>query len=131
MPRRPEVYGALLRDRIAAAGADCWLVNTGWTGGAYGTGRRMPIAATRALLSAALDGGLAGAAFRRDPNFGFQVPVAVPGVEAQLLDPRATWADPAAYDAAARRLVAMFAANFAQYEAHVQPDVRACAIAAE
>jgi phosphoenolpyruvate carboxykinase (ATP) len=131
MPRRPEVYGALLRDRIAASGAQCWLVNTGWTGGAHGTGRRMPIAATRALLSAALDGRLAGVEFRRDPHFGFAVPVAVPGVETRLLDPRATWADPRAHDAAARRLVAMFAANFAQYEAHVQPDVRACAIAAE
>ncbi len=131
MPRRPEVYGALLRDRIAASGADCWLVNTGWTGGAHGTGRRMPIAATRALLSAALDGTLARAQFRRDPHFGFAVPVAAPGVDARLLDPRATWADPGAYDAAARRLVGMFVANFAHYEAHVPPDVRACAIAAE
>jgi phosphoenolpyruvate carboxykinase (ATP) len=129
MPRRPEVYGRLLQERIAATGASCWLVNTGWTGGAYGSGRRMPISATRALLTAALDGSLARGAFRRDPNFGFDVPVAAPGADG-LLDPRATWADPAAYDAAARRLVGMFAANFAQYEAHVQPDVRACAIAA-
>jgi phosphoenolpyruvate carboxykinase (ATP) len=130
MPRRPEVYGALLRDRIAAAGAACWLVNTGWTGGAYGTGRRMPIAATRSLLAAALSGALDGAAFRRDPNFGFEVPLAAPGVDAALLDPRATWADPAAYDAQAARLVAMFVDNFAQYEAHVGPDVRAAAVRA-
>ncbi|TYO88136.1 phosphoenolpyruvate carboxykinase [Oceanicella actignis] len=127
MPRRPEVYGALLRDKIARHGASCWLVNTGWTGGAYGVGSRMPIKATRALLSAALDGSLNGAAFRKDPNFGFEVPVSVPGVEDRLLDPRATWADPAAYDAQARRLVEMFAANFAQYEAHVGEDVRAAA----
>jgi len=130
MPRRPEVYGALLRDRIAAAGASCWLVNTGWTGGAYGSGRRMPIAATRTLLTAALDGSLDGAAFRRDPNFGFEVPVDVPGVDAALLDPRSTWSDPKAYDAQAARLVAMFADNFAQYEGHVGDDVRAAAVKA-
>ncbi|MFN6979696.1 MAG: phosphoenolpyruvate carboxykinase, partial [Gemmobacter sp.] len=115
MPRRPEVYGKLLQDKIARHGSTCWLVNTGWTGGAYGTGRRMPIRATRALLRAALDGSLAGAAFRRDPNFGFEVPVAVPGVEAGLLDPRSTWANGAAYDMQAAKLVKMFADNFAQY----------------
>jgi phosphoenolpyruvate carboxykinase (ATP) len=81
MPRRPEVYGKLLQAKIAQHGATCWLVNTGWTGGAYGTGRRMPIKATRALLSAALDGSLAGGAFRRDTNFGVEVPVAGPGVD--------------------------------------------------
>ncbi len=130
MPRRPEVYGALLRERMARAGASCWLVNTGWTGGAYGAGRRMPIAATRALLTAALDGSLGRVAFRRDPNFGFEVPVAVPGVDGSLLDPRTTWADPAAYDAAAAKLVAMFAENFAQYAGHVSDDVLAAALRA-
>jgi phosphoenolpyruvate carboxykinase (ATP) len=130
MPRRPEVYGAMLRERIARSGASCWLVNTGWTGGAYGTGRRMPIAATRALLAAALGGGLDGGAFRRDPNFGFEIPVAAPGVEPALLNPRTTWADPAAYDAQAARLVAMFVDNFARYEAHVGEDVRAAAVRA-
>ena len=130
MPRRPEVYGALLRERIARAGANCWLVNTGWTGGAYGTGRRMPIAATRALLTAALDGSLGRVEFRADPNFRFDVPVAVPGVDAGLLDPRSTWADPAAYDAQAARLVAMFVANFEQYAAHVSEEVRASALRA-
>jgi phosphoenolpyruvate carboxykinase (ATP) len=128
MPRRPEVYGKLLQAKIAKHGASCWLVNTGWTGGAYGTGRRMPIRATRALLAAALDGSLAAAPFRRDPNFGFDVPVAVPGVEAALLDPRRTWADPTAYDAQARKLVAMFADNFAQYAPHIDADVKAAAI---
>jgi phosphoenolpyruvate carboxykinase (ATP) len=130
MPRRPEVYGNLLREKIAEHGAACWLVNTGWTGGAHGEGRRMPIAATRALLTAALDGSLAGGRFRRDPNFGFEVPVSVPGVDDALLDPRGTWADPAAYDAQARRLVAMFAENFAQYEDHVSDDVKAAAVSA-
>ncbi|MEC9431988.1 MAG: phosphoenolpyruvate carboxykinase [Pseudomonadota bacterium] len=127
MPRRPEVYGALLRDKIAQHGANCWLVNTGWTGGAYGTGKRMPIKATRALLTAALDGSLNGAEFRKDPNFGFEVPVALNGVDAGLLDPRGTWADGAAYDTQAAKLVAMFADNFAQYEPHVGDEVRAAA----
>ncbi|MEM6423017.1 MAG: phosphoenolpyruvate carboxykinase, partial [Pseudomonadota bacterium] len=98
MTRRPEVYGGLLRDKIARHGATCWLVNTGWSGGAYGTGSRMPIGATRALLSAALDGSLDGVRFRSDPHFGFDVPVSVPGVDDALLDPRSTWADPVAYD---------------------------------
>ncbi len=128
MPRRPEVYGKLLQEKIARHGATCWLVNTGWTGGAYGEGTRMPIAATRALLSAALDGSLADATFRKDPNFGFDVPVTVRGVDAALLDPRGTWDDKAAYDAQAARLVAMFADNFEQYEAHIDSDVRAVAI---
>jgi phosphoenolpyruvate carboxykinase (ATP) len=128
MPRRPEVYGKLLQEKILRHGASCWLVNTGWTGGAYGTGKRMPIKATRALLSAALDGSLNGVEFRRDPNFGFEVPVAVPGVDPALLDPRRTWADGAAYDTQARRLVGMFADNFAQYVPHIDDDIRAAAI---
>jgi len=128
MPRRPEVYGRLLQERIARHGAACWLVNTGWTGGAFGTGRRMPIRATRALLAAALDGALGAGAFRRDAVFGFEVPVAVPGVDPDLLDPRRTWADPAAYDAQAKRLVAMFQRNFARHLPHIDADVRAAAI---
>ncbi|WP_284166020.1 phosphoenolpyruvate carboxykinase [Frigidibacter sp. SD6-1] len=128
MPRRPEVYGRLLQDKIAKHGATCWLVNTGWTGGAYGTGKRMPIRATRALLTAALDGSLNGVSFRKDQNFGFEVPVAVPGVDAMLLDPRATWADKAAYDAQARKLVQMFSDNFAQYVPYIDADVKAAAI---
>ena len=125
MPRRPEVYGTMLRDKIASNNASCWLVNTGWTGGAYGEGSRMPIKATRALLTAALDGSLNEGNFRTDPNFGFQVPVSVNGVADVLLDPRQTWSDPAAYDAQAKKLVGMFADNFAQYEAHVPDDVLA------
>ncbi len=128
MPRRPEAYGKLLQAKIARHGATCWLVNTGWTGGAHGTGERMPIAATRALLSAALDGSLADATFRKDPNFGFEVPVTVRGVDGTLLDPRGTWDDKAAYDAQARKLVAMFADNFEQYADHIDADVRAVAI---
>jgi phosphoenolpyruvate carboxykinase (ATP) len=128
MPRRPEVYGKLLQQKIARHGATCWLVNTGWTGGAYGTGRRMPIKATRALLTAALDGSLGGVSFRRDPNFGFEVPVAVPGVDTALLDPRGTWVDPAAYDRQAAKLVQMFADNFGQYVPYIDDEVKAAAI---
>ena len=128
MPRRPEVYGKLLQQKIAKHGATCWLVNTGWTGGAYGTGSRMPIRATRALLTAALDGTLGDAMFRKDPNFGFDVPVSVPGVADILLDPRRTWDDAAAYDAQAKKLVGMFADNFEQYVSHIDDDVKAAAI---
>jgi phosphoenolpyruvate carboxykinase (ATP) len=123
MPRHPSEYGNLLRELIGLNGADCWLVNTGWTGGAFGTGSRMPIKATRALLNAALDGSLANVEMRIDPNFKFRVPVAVPGVDSAILNPRATWADKAAYDAQARKLVEMFRANFKKFEAHVGPDV--------
>ncbi len=128
MPRRPEVYGKLLQEKIAQTGAECWLVNTGWTGGAYGAGSRMPIKATRALLSAALDGSLRAVEFRRDPNFGFDVPVSVAGVPDVLLDPRQTWADASAYDAQAAKLVAMFAENFAQYAPYIDDEVKQAAI---
>ena len=128
MPRRPETYGNLLREKIDQHGATCWLVNTGWTGGAYGTGSRMPIRATRALLTAALDGSLSDAEFRKDPNFGFEVPVAVPGVAEVLLDPRRTWEDKSAYDAQAAKLVQMFADNFEQYVPYIDDDVKAVAI---
>jgi phosphoenolpyruvate carboxykinase (ATP) len=123
MPRHPTEYGNLLRDLIAAHGSDCWLVNTGWTGGQFGTGSRMPIKATRALLNAALDGSLANAEMRIDPHFKFRVPVAVPGVDTKILNPRDTWADKAAYDAQAKKLVGMFRENFKKFEAHVGPDV--------
>ncbi|PWW00522.1 phosphoenolpyruvate carboxykinase (ATP) [Hoeflea marina] len=123
MPRHPSEYGNLLRRFINDHGVNCWLVNTGWTGGAYGIGRRMPIKATRTLLSAALDGSLSDARFRIDDNFGFSVPVAVEGVDTAILDPRSTWSDSAAYDRAADRLVQMFIANFAKFEAHVDGAV--------
>ncbi|MEY8828088.1 phosphoenolpyruvate carboxykinase [Sedimentitalea sp. XS_ASV28] len=128
MPRRPEVYGNLLRDKIAQHGATCWLVNTGWTGGAYGVGSRMPIKATRALLTAALDGSLSEVEFRKDPNFGFDVPVDVPGVPEVLLDPRRTWNDTAGYDKQAAKLVEMFSNNFEQYLPYIDEDVKAAAI---
>ncbi len=123
MPLRPEVYGAMLRDKIAETGATCWLVNTGWTGGAYGVGSRMPIKATRALLVAALDGSLNKQTFRMDDAFGFAVPTSCPGVPDLLLDPRRTWDKADAYDRQAARLVRMFEENFRQYEDFVDADV--------
>jgi phosphoenolpyruvate carboxykinase (ATP) len=116
----------LLKERIAKGAVDCWLVNTGWTGGKYGVGRRMPIKATRALLNAALDGSLKNAKFRKDPNFGFEVPVELPGCT-ELLDPRSTWADPAEYDAMAAKLVDLFVENFAQFADQVDEGVREAA----
>ena len=126
MPRHPSVYGNLLKERIAKGNVKCWLVNTGWSGGkATMPGiKRMPIKATRALLNAALDGSLNNAEFRKDPNFGFEVPVAVPGVDTALLDPRGAWADAAEYDKTARELVGKFVANFAQFADHVDQGVR-------
>jgi phosphoenolpyruvate carboxykinase (ATP) len=126
MPRHPSVYGNLLKERIAKGGVDVWLVNTGWTGGGAGTGgtgSRMPIKATRALLNAALDGSLKKGEFRTDPNFGFQVPIAVAGVDSKILNPRETWADKAAYDEKANALVGMFIANFEQFADHVDAGV--------
>jgi phosphoenolpyruvate carboxykinase (ATP) len=128
MPRRPEVYGKLLQQKMHEHDATCWLVNTGWTGGAYGDGSRMPIRATRALLTAALDGTLNAGAFRRDANFGFEVPLSCPGVADVLLDPRHTWNDHEAYDRQAQKLVKMFADNFAQYVPYIDDDVKAAAI---
>ncbi|GJE83364.1 phosphoenolpyruvate carboxykinase [Methylorubrum thiocyanatum] len=125
MPRHPSVYGNLLRALMAEHGVDCWLVNTGWTGGGVGTGRRMPIRVTRRLLSAALDGSLAQTEFRRDPYFGFSVPVEVPGVETQVLSPVETWTNKAAFAETATRLVTMFRENFKRFESHVDADVRA------
>lgn len=123
MPRRPEVYGNLLRKKITETNAQCWLVNSGWTGGPFGVGERMPICATRALLTAALEGALNNCLFRTDENFGFEVPVSVLGVDDRLLDPRRTWASGDAYDVAAAKLRNMFVDNFAQYEGKVDSDV--------
>jgi phosphoenolpyruvate carboxykinase (ATP) len=107
----------MLGKKLDEHGAAVWLVNTGWTGGPYGEGQRMPIAATRALLSAALSGELDSTDYRTDELFGFDVPVTVPDVDPALLDPRSTWADPAAYDTKARELASMFTENFAKFDA--------------
>ena len=116
LPQAPAVYARLLGEKLDAhPHVNVWLVNTGWTGGPYGQGERMPIAATRRLLHAALEEGLDEAEYRVDPVFGFEVPVDVPGVDRSLLDPRSTWADPEAYDARARDLAAKFRENFERF----------------
>jgi phosphoenolpyruvate carboxykinase (ATP) len=127
MPRHPSEYGDLLRSLIAKHDVKCWLVNTGWTGGAYGVGKRMPIKATRKLLSEALNGNLNNAEFRKDPSFGFEVPIAVDEVDNTILNPRETWADKNAYDAQAAKLVEMFRKNFVKFEDHVDAEVLAAA----
>ena len=127
LPRHPSVYADLLRDYINKHKADCWLVNSGWTGGKYGEGRRMPIKATRTLLTAALNGSLKDADFRTDPYFGFSVPTSVHGVEPHLLNPFKTWKDKAEFDKTARLLVGMFQKNFTKFESHVTADIKAAA----
>jgi phosphoenolpyruvate carboxykinase (ATP) len=124
LPRHPTVYGNLLRELLAVHNVDCWLVNTGWTAGKYGVGRRMPIKVTRTLLTAALDGSLRNAKFRTDPYFGFSVPASVPGIEPHLLYPFKTWQNKAEFDETARKLVKMFQDNFVKFETHVDADVR-------
>jgi phosphoenolpyruvate carboxykinase (ATP) len=130
LPRHPRVYGDLLQALIKTHGAACWLVNTGWTGGAYGVGQRMSIAHTRALLSAALAGELEGVEYRTDPFFGLQIPVHVAGVPDAVLDPRGAWADKAAYDKAAKALVKRFEDNFGTFADLVDDEVKAAAIRA-
>ncbi|WP_438276078.1 phosphoenolpyruvate carboxykinase [Nitrobacter sp.] len=127
LPRDPSVYGNMLRELIAKHSVDCWLVNTGWTGGKYGTGRRMPIKVTRALVGAALNGSLRDVQCRTDRYFGFAVPTSVPGVEPHILNPIKTWADKAEFDKTARALVGMFRKNFARFENDVDAEVRAAA----
>jgi phosphoenolpyruvate carboxykinase (ATP) len=128
MVHHPTVYAHLLGERIAAHEADCWLVNTGWTGGAYGVGKRMAIAHTRAMLDAALAGSLKDMTFEQEPFFGLHIPSAVPGVPSEVLNPRNAWSDPAAYDAQAKKLAGLFADNFKKFEAAASPAVRAIAI---
>lgn len=128
LPRRPEVYGQMLSDLIAKHGAECWLVNTGWSGGQYGVGSRMSIRHTRALLRAALDGTLAHARFRKEPYFGLSIPEHVAGIPEEVLDPSKSWADKAAYDKMAKHLIERFQENFASFEAGVGDEVRAAAI---
>ena len=122
----PARYAELLGEKPPTQLA-AWLVNTGWTGGPYGQGERMPIAATRSMLHAALSGRLESGAFRTDEVFGFEVPEKVPGVDTKLLDPRSTWRDPEAYDEQAARLAQMFVENFTKFGDAVDPEIAAAA----
>ncbi|MFO0996863.1 MAG: phosphoenolpyruvate carboxykinase [Alphaproteobacteria bacterium] len=130
MPRHPTVYAKLLGEKMARHGAKCWLVNTGWTGGAYGVGTRMQIAYTRAMVRAALDGSLAQVAKRPDPTFGVHVPEACPDVPADVLNPKNTWSDKHAYDKTAHEVAKRFEANFKQFESQVDDKVKAAAVRA-
>ncbi|MBM3680205.1 MAG: phosphoenolpyruvate carboxykinase (ATP) [Actinobacteria bacterium] len=123
----PGVYARMLGERLEATGASAWLVNTGWTGGPYGVGSRMPIAATRALVRAAVNGELDQVETVRDPIFGLHIPVAVPGVDSTLLNPVDTWDDAAAFETTGRRLAAQFVKNFEQYAGMVPASVLAAA----
>jgi len=125
MPRHPGEYAAMLVERLERWEVPVWLVNTGWTGGPYGTGERMNIAHTRAMVRAALDGRLDDVPTRIDPRFGVEVPTTCPDVPSSFLDPRSTWADPAAYDDMADTLARMFADNFAAYADGVTDAIRA------
>ena len=128
MPRHPSVYAKLLGEKIARHGARCWLVNTGWSGGVYGTGQRMKIAYTRAMVRAALDGRLAEVATNVHPDFGLHMPDACPEVPSAVLDPKNTWGDKAAYDATARDLTRRFEKNFEPFAPYVDDKVKAAAI---
>ncbi|HEX6134300.1 MAG TPA: phosphoenolpyruvate carboxykinase (ATP) [Longimicrobiales bacterium] len=124
LPLPPSVYAEMLGDKLARHGARVWLVNTGWTGGAFGTGRRMKLSHTRAMVRAAISGALDAVKTRTDPVFGLHIPTHVPDVPNDVLDPRGTWPDPARYDAAAQKLAGMFRENFRQFERTVSESVR-------
>jgi phosphoenolpyruvate carboxykinase (ATP) len=124
LPLHPARYAGQLRERLAARGSKVWLVNTGWTAGPDGVGRRMQLGHTRAMVRAILAGQLDPVPAVPDPNFGVVVPRVVPGVPPELLQPRATWPDPAAYDRQARRLAELFKRNFEQYAGHVDEPIR-------
>jgi len=128
MPRHPTVYANLLGERIRQHKTACWLVNTGWSGGAYGVGQRMKIQHTRTLVRAALDGKLAKVATKLDRFFGLHVPQNCPGVPAEVLNPRDTWSDKAGYDDTARELTKRFEQNFKRFDAHVSKDVKAAGV---
>jgi len=124
MVLHPSKYAELLKDKITRHKVDCWLVNTGWTGGPYGVGKRMHLPYTRALVNAALEGRLADVSFEEDPIFKVQVPITAPDVPAEILKPRNTWPDKDAYDRKAKELAAKFHQNFAQYADQVNKEVK-------
>jgi phosphoenolpyruvate carboxykinase (ATP) len=128
MVHHPTVYARLLGERIAKHDVTCWLVNTGWSGGAYGVGKRMAIGHTRTMVNAALDGSLKNATFETEPFFGLSIPSALGGVPSDVLNPRNAWPDKSAYDAQAKKLAGLFFENFKKFEAHASPGVKAIAI---
>ncbi len=125
LPLAPGEYARMLGEKIRKHAPNVWLVNTGWSGGPYGTGHRTAIPHTRAMVRAALEGKIADATLRPEPFFGLAIPREVPGVPPEVLEPRGTWKDPAAYDAQARKVAGMFAENFRRYADQVPDEVRA------
>ena len=125
LPMHPSVYARILGEKLRRHGSQVWLINTGWTGGGFGTGKRMDLPHTRAMIRAALDGSLDGTPTRTDPVFGLAVPLDVQGVPREVLTPRTTWTDPGAYDRAAARLAAMFRENFSSFADASPEEVRA------
>jgi phosphoenolpyruvate carboxykinase (ATP) len=121
----PAKYAELLAEKMKHHKANVWLVNTGWTGGGYGVGSRMKLSLTRKIIDAIHSGELANAPTQKDPNFGFEVVTACPEVPSEVLIPRNTWKDKAAYDAAAKKLAQLFVNNFKTYEGGVSAEVRA------
>ena len=124
LPLDPMVYAGMLGERVRKHNVHCWLINTGWTGGGYGSGARMKLSHTRTMVQAALSGALDKVAYSADPVFGLEIPAEVPGVPATVLNPRNTWKDGAAYDTAARQLAQLFRTNFERF-ASASAEVRA------
>ena len=124
MPRNPIEYGNLLKEKISKHNVHCWLVNTGWSGGVYGIGKRISIKDTRTLLNAALSGELDNIEMRKDNNFGFSVPLKVKNIDSNILDPRNTWQNKDDYDSQAKKLIQMFIDNFVQFQSDVEEKVR-------
>jgi phosphoenolpyruvate carboxykinase (ATP) len=125
LPLSPLTYAEMLKDRVQRHGSKVYLINTGWSGGPYGVGQRISLKYTRRMVTAALSGELDGVKTRLDPIFGFKVPLSCPDVPSEILDPKKTWADPAAYDAKARELAKAFQDNFQAKYADLAPEVRA------
>ncbi len=128
MVHHPTVYAKLLGKKIDEHDVTCWLVNTGWIGGPYGVGKRVAIGYTRAMVNAAIEGALADVTFEDEPFFGLSIPLSVPGVPSEILNPKNMWPDKAAYDVQAKKLAELFAKNFLRFEAQASPGVRAAAI---
>ena len=127
MPMHPGVYADLLSKKMAEHGSTAWLINTGWSGGSYGVGKRMKIKHTRAMLNAALDGALNNVEFTKDERFGFDIPTSCPGVPSEVLIPKQTWTNDDEYDITANKLVDMFNKNFERYSQGVSAEVNASA----
>ncbi len=123
MPLHPTKYGEMLSQKMKESNVDVWLINTGWTGGAYGTGKRMKLRYTRAMIDAALDGKLKDVDFLRHPVFGLQMPVECPDVPSEVLNPRQTWSDKNAYDNKAKTLANSFKENFKKYEENANEEI--------